>query len=84
MNYKKAFLLLGLVAVVVAGVFFATVSFGTGKYDIEHITAESKDIVFYTDDKPVDVVFVDKQVQKKSGDKSDLVASKGDVVVWIE
>lgn len=87
MSYKKIIFLTFGFAVVVAAAFVATKGiFAPEQYEIEQVAVDSKDVVLYTDDKPVGTMFVDNAVPKKdSGNNKELASNKNtDVQIWIE
>ena len=65
--------------VMLAGLFFVVRYVMDDKYEIKKIAVESKDLVFYSNDKPVNKVVVDKRVPKGT-----VVDENETVQVWIE
>ena len=80
---KNKVILIGffiIVAVVVA-VFCATRYCGAEKYEVKRVVIESPKVVFYSDDRPVQVIAVDQAVPKREIDNPNI---NGNVQVWIE
>lgn len=83
---SRKIILFTVIAVAAAACAYMAVNYlAPEKYDVEHVTVETKNLTFYSDNKPVNVITVDKQVPRKSHKKSDLASNQNvDVQVWIE
>lgn len=83
MYYKKIAFFIILVVGLVVGLFFVINNTTTAdNLDVEPVTTETKNPMFYANNRPVTTIFVDDG--KKGGNKSDLAANKKNIQVWIE
>ena len=79
MNIKKLIFFGVILLVILASLFFVVGYTVDDNYDVKQIAVESKDLVFYSNDKPVNKVVVDKRVPKGT-----VVDENETVQVWIE